>query len=139
MSALPVQITVTIEPITCGACGVWFGVEAGMLAGRRKDGESFWCPRGCKIKYGEFENARLKRQLEAKERVLQAQREDNARVRQQRDHYERSARTYRGHLTRVRKRVGNGVCPCCNRTFKQLAVHMERQHPAYRAPAEAAR
>lgn len=136
MSAVPVQVTVTIEPITCGSCGVWFGVEATMLAGRRKDGDWFWCPRGCKIHYGDFENARLKRELEARERWLQAERDDLARIRKQRDHYERSARTYRGHLTRVRKRIGNGVCPCCQRTFKQLAAHMERQHPSYREPVE---
>lgn len=136
MSALPLQITVTIEPVACGNCGVWFGVEAKMLAGRRKDGENFWCPRGCKIHYGEFENAQLQRQLQAKERALQAERDANARARQQRDHYERSARTYRGHLTRVRKRIGNGVCPCCQRTFTNLARHMQGQHPHYAEPVK---
>lgn len=139
MSAEVVQATITIEPITCGSCGVWFGVESSMLRSRRQDGGSFWCPKGCEIRFGDFENARLKRELEAKERVLQAERQDNARVRNLRDHYERSARTYRGHLTRIRKRVGNGVCPCCHRTFKQLAAHMKSQHPAYAKPVERAK
>ena len=44
---------------------------------------------------------------------------------------ERSAAAYKGHLTRVKRRVGNGVCPCCNRTFKNLADHMTTKHPDY--------
>jgi hypothetical protein len=24
-----------------------------------------------------------------------------------------------------------GVCPCCNRTFQQLARHMKAKHPGY--------
>ncbi len=32
---------------------------------------------------------------------------------------------------RTRKRVGSGVCPCCSRTFQQLARHMKAKHPAY--------
>lgn len=27
--------------------------------------------------------------------------------------------------------VGAGVCPCCNRTFKNLARHMAGQHPGF--------
>ena len=115
---------------------MWFGLESSMLRARRTDGKTFHCPMGCSIGYGDHENARLKRELEAKERVLQAERAENARVRYFRDHYKRSAQTYRGHLTKVRKRVGNGVCPCCGRTFKQLAAHMKSQHPAYGKPIE---
>lgn len=29
-------------------------------------------------------------------------------------------------------RVGAGVCPCCKRTFQQLARHMKCKHPKYR-------
>ena len=44
---------------------------------------------------------------------------------------ERSHSATRGHVTRQKKRAAAGVCPCCNRTFKQLARHMERKHPNY--------
>lgn len=44
---------------------------------------------------------------------------------------ERSVSAYKGVVTRTKKRVGNGVCPCCNRTFKDLARHMAGQHPEY--------
>lgn len=53
-------------------------------------------------------------------------------------HEERSHSTTRGHLTRERKkkeqletRAANGVCPCCHRTFKQLARHMKTKHPDF--------
>jgi len=44
---------------------------------------------------------------------------------------ERSRASTRGHLTRLKKRVAKGVCPCCNRTFRDLARHMESKHPNY--------
>lgn len=38
---------------------------------------------------------------------------------------------YKGQVTKVKRRVSKGVCPCCNRTFENLARNMESQHPAY--------
>ena len=29
---------------------------------------------------------------------------------------------------RMRERVMNGVCPCCNRTFQNLREHMKSEH-----------
>lgn len=34
-------------------------------------------------------------------------------------------------LAKHRKRTANGVCPCCKRSFVQLARHMKSQHPSY--------
>lgn len=33
--------------------------------------------------------------------------------------------------TRQRKRSAAGVCPCCNRSFVQLARHMKAKHPEH--------
>lgn len=33
--------------------------------------------------------------------------------------------------TRTRKRIAGGACPCCNRTFTNLARHMNGQHPDF--------
>lgn len=49
-------------------------------------------------------------------------------------HEERSHAATKGHLTRQRRRVANGVCPCCNRSFPQLERHMKSQHPDYVKP-----
>jgi hypothetical protein len=32
---------------------------------------------------------------------------------------------------RLAKRAANGVCPCCGRSFVQLARHMKVKHPTY--------
>ena len=32
-------------------------------------------------------------------------------------------------LTRLQKRIHAGVCPCCNRTFTNVARHMKTKHP----------
>jgi len=37
----------------------------------------------------------------------------------------------KGQLTKTKRRVANGVCPCCNRTFADLSAHMHGQHPEY--------
>lgn len=33
--------------------------------------------------------------------------------------------------TRTRNRIAAGVCPCCNRTFQNLADHMRTLHADY--------
>lgn len=35
---------------------------------------------------------------------------------------------------RLKKRVKNGVCPCCTRSFTNLRRHISTKHPDYAAP-----
>jgi len=37
----------------------------------------------------------------------------------------------KGVITKIKKRVHNGVCPCCNRSFVNLNRHMKTKHPDY--------
>lgn len=130
MSALPRTVMIMLEPVCCCVCGMWFGLDSTFRQRAGDDSDVwFYCPQGHKQHFTVSKVTKLERELELKARSLQIARE-------QRDHQERRARTYRGHLTRIRRRVGNGVCPCCKRTFKQLASHMQRQHPEYGQPVE---
>ena len=43
----------------------------------------------------------------------------------------RAHRATKGQLTKARKRIGKGVCPCCNRHFANVERHMTTQHPDY--------
>jgi hypothetical protein len=36
---------------------------------------------------------------------------------------------------RLKQRVAAGVCPCCNRTFTNLAEHMAGQHAEFQLEA----
>lgn len=42
----------------------------------------------------------------------------------------------RGVTTRIKNRVKHGVCPCCQRTFRQLAAHMKSKHPDFVSTTE---
>lgn len=86
---------------------------------------SIYCPLGhTHIRAGKGEAEKLRERLERESLSLAATRDLLA-------HEERSHAATRGHLTRTKKRVAHGVCPCCNRTFKQLAAHMKNKHPEY--------
>jgi hypothetical protein len=34
-------------------------------------------------------------------------------------------------IKRIKKRAAAGTCPCCQRSFSNMATHMKRQHPDY--------
>lgn len=95
-----------------------------------RDVTGIYCPLGHSyVPAGKSEADKLREQLERERQRLTATRDLLA-------HEERSHAATRGHLTRTKKRVGNGVCPCCGRMFQQLARHMKAKHPGYEAEAE---
>ena len=87
----------------------------------------FHCPNGHSLHYTETLREKLDRQKRAteyaKNRAISWMDQCGA--------AERSGRATKGHVTRLKKRVAAGVCPCCNRTFKDLARHMKSKHPDY--------
>jgi len=74
------------------------------------------------------ERDRLVQRLAEKDDRITALREDVAAA-------ERRGAAARGQVTKLRNRVGHGVCPCCNRTFGNLARHMNTKHPTFTAEA----
>lgn len=119
----------TVEAIDCFVCGLVFGIDSRFVSRRRKDGRTFYCPNGHGQHFTETEEVRLERRLKS----LEAQ---NTHLQDQRDAAERSARAYKGQVTKIKRRVGNGVCPCCSRTFADLGRHMAGQHPTYKDGAQ---
>jgi hypothetical protein len=123
---MPKTITYSgvLTVLDCGACHISFAIPRDMLTARQADGRDFWCPNGCKIHYFETENAKLKAKLEREQR-WRKDAETSARAA-----YDQ-AQAAEGHVTRIKRRVGNGVCPCCNRHFANVERHMNSQHPGY--------
>jgi hypothetical protein len=108
----------------CYKCGVDFASP--LIAARRDDGETFYCPNGHAQHFTETEAQRLRRRLESAERDTEWQRN---RVRT----IEKKLIAQRGQTTKARNklaRVHHGVCPECNRSFRQLAAHMKTKHGA---------
>lgn len=122
----------TFETITCFKCGITFAVPASVRRRWLDSGDSFYCPNGHSQHYTESTVEKQKKEIERlrKEKEWAEQAKYNAL--DQADHAERRASAMKGVNTKIKKRIGNGVCPCCNRTFKNLASHMETKHPKYK-------
>jgi len=112
-------------------CGRVFAVSEATNDWMREKGGSIYCPAGHLIRYGKSNEQELRDELTRERARLDQTRAMLETVRQQRNHQERRAQTYKGHLTRTKRRIAAGVCPCCHRTFQALARHMKNQHPAY--------
>lgn len=134
----------TLVVVECATCHVTYAIpesfnkSALKWRGDRKDGRGWkiCCPFGHQWWYvGETETEKLKRQ-----RDYQADRA--ARLAAERDqaeadaHAQKSVKTrFKNERDRIKARIAAGVCPCCNRSFKDVKRHMASQHPDY---AEAA-
>jgi DNA repair exonuclease SbcCD ATPase subunit len=87
----------------------------------------------------ETEAARLKKELEAERKRLEFARNAERVQREEAERLGHQLIAARGQMTKLRNRVGKGVCPCCNRSFENLKRHMVSKHPDYAAgelPAE---
>jgi hypothetical protein len=139
LQTLTIERKLNLTTETCSSCGTLFAMEETLQKERLADKRSFFCPNGHSLSYvGKSETEKLREQLEAERRARQRIEQDNAYQRDQRreaeeraQHERHRANGYKGHATRITKRAKAGVCPCCNRTFQQLARHMQTQHPTF--------
>lgn len=131
---------VTLTVIDCGECGGTYAINERYREQKYQEGGSWKCPY-CHTWWGyanNNENARLKRELAEKERVieernrsLQWSRDEARRAEARAETDRRRAAAFKGQTTKLKRRVAGGVCPCCTRTFQNLARHMKGQHPEY--------
>lgn len=122
-----------MELKNCPVCFIVYAAPVQLMNARRRDGEAFYCPNGHSLSFKDNENDRVRRE---RDRLKQ----ENARLedavaaqRRNREAAERQAAAYKGQATKLRARVSNGVCACCNRSFANLRRHMETQHPTFKA------
>lgn len=109
----------------CCTCGMPFAMTQDFHNQKLKDHETFYCPKGHPQHYtGKSQEQKLKEQLARKQEQLDAQQARAARLEQQQKQVTRSYK-------KMRERVKNGVCPCCNRTFQNLMDHMKTEHPDF--------
>ncbi|MCA1832584.1 MAG: hypothetical protein LC750_07605 [Actinobacteria bacterium] len=125
-------ITYTEELVTVVCtCGINFAVPRALksqaLDHRGPSGKHIYCPLGHLWHYsGKTEADKLREQLATERTRIEFWREEaEAKAKQ--------LRTTKGQLTKARKRAQAGVCPCCNRSFVQLARHMKSKHPGFEA------
>lgn len=109
------QRTVQLAIVDCCECGVLYGIPKTLDTELRRLGENggTCCPNGHRWVYSESAENQIRA---AEARAVHA--EDQLRAAERR-------------MDQLRKRAANGVCPCCHRTFQQLARHMTAKHPDY--------
>ena len=122
--------------VTCGAagCGQTFGMTTSFYRQVRASHETWYCPSGHPRAYlGESaveREQRLRKRAEESARFARASRDAAL---DQAEAAERSARAFKGHVTRLRNRIANGVCPVpsCRRSFENVRRHITGQHPEW--------
>lgn len=127
MAFQTITFTEQVQLVTmeCGECHIVFAIPSDLRERAKVDSRvSFYCPNGHGRVFSRTRVQELEEQLRVKESEVRL-------ANSARDTFRVKADKERKSRQRIEKRVANGVCPCCKRTFKQLAAHMHTKHPEY--------
>lgn len=115
--------------VTCGCgCDLQFAMTRIFYNHTKESGCTWYCPKGHARSWSGPTTTQKLEAAEARQRALKDQLEAA----------EAEAEATRVKLIRDRHRFANGVCPCCNRSFENVARHMKTKHPDF-DPAELGR
>lgn len=110
----------------CGTCGVFSTCPEIVYEQHRMEGGYHHCPNGHTWGWSKenCEREKLRRERDRlKQREAQLLDENKAAA-------DRAIKA-EGAERRLKKRMAAGTCPCCQRTFSNMAQHMKRQHPEF--------
>jgi hypothetical protein len=142
LNTLTMEATTQLVVETCCVCNMIFAMPREFMERmRRNHRENFSCPAGHEQHYtGKTEAQKLRDELESeRRRVIQAQssrdlawkivNSQTADLQAER----RSKAATKGHLTRMRNKVANGVCPVpgCHRHFDNVQAHLKSKHEGW--------
>lgn len=131
-STITLNGTFVTETCCHDGCHVTFAMSDELYRARRNDHGWFYCPNGHRMRYAsESDLERAQREARVAADALARERARHDQTRADRDHQVRRVAAANGRVTRIKNRVVAGVCPCCNRTFENLARHMASKHPKY--------
>lgn len=132
MTELDLLRSVQLTTMNCKKCGGTYAINEHYRADRQANGGSWSCPYCQRTwSYTESGNDRLKRELKAAQNDAAWQKTLKNRANKWAKRAEHQRRGEKAAKTRIKNRVKNGVCPCCNRTFQNLMRHMKSQHPKW--------
>lgn len=126
---MSISMFVTVVETSCTICSIPFAVSKTYWDHGQERGGDLYCSAGHCMTFGtgslekaKQEAVRLRAQLDQAKAHAES--------------LERSRNALKGEVTKVKKRVGKGVCPCCNRHFANVERHMQTQHPDLASTAE---
>lgn len=113
-----IQVGIQLEVRECPDCSILYGVPLGFIKNRRNDHVLFYCPNGHGRYFPQMnDEEKLRKQLtEAMARETRLKEELVAKEKE---------------TKRIQRRIKNGVCPDCKRTFSNLKRHMESEHKTH--------
>ena len=120
---ITVPTTIVYETIECAVCGHLMALPTTFVRNRRDDHKGFYCPNGHSNYFAAQSEADRLREEKARA-ISQLDQERAARY---------DAEHGRAKVERKLARVAKGVCPECQRTFRNLARHMKCKHVKARA------
>lgn len=130
------ETTVQLKMTTCW-CGTPFMLPGTLLDSAVNGGHTIHCPHGHTLHWKDTEADKLRRE---RDRLKQ----DAARLEDEKRQAwaTASAQSERAQKAeaankRLKKRTAAGSCPCCKRTFSNMAEHMKHQHPGFVADSGA--
>lgn len=119
-----------LAAVECCACGITFAMPSSMQRRLYSDGGNFYCPSGHSQRYTKTEIQRLREKLDEQTRQATTQAERALQA-------EAETAKLQKKLKQQQRRHAAGTCPCCKRTFQQLARHIRAKHPGSAAEASA--
>lgn len=127
---ITIESKTTVRLLDCSECGGHIALTPNLERTLRESHATFYCPIGHHQYFPAKTDAeRLRDALHAadieKSRLAKSVREAEMLAN---DAVFRQALAER-ETARLKKRARAGVCPCCNRTFVQLARHIKTKHP----------
>lgn len=106
-------------------CGISFAVPAWWHKGKRETHAWFHCPNGHRQHFS------AESDLEKMRRERDMARQEIARVEQAAAEQRQRAERAEKEAKKLKKRASSGTCPCCQRSFSNMATHMRKQHPTF--------
>lgn len=120
--------------ITCWKCKTRYCLPRVLYtAAKASDDISFHCPYGHSAHYpsGPTDEDKLRQERDRLRQQLAQKDDEISRQRDMREGVERRLSAAKGQVTKIKNRVGHGICPCCSRSFENLARHMASKHAGY--------
>lgn len=125
-----------METIVCYSCAIPFAVPSSFKRNLQANQENFYCPNGHRQHYSKSTESILKEKIDKLEKQKAEESQyfkDLLFIKSKRiEESKKEIKVLKAKNTIKRKklkRVKNGVCPCCNRSFQNLMDHMKNQHP----------
>lgn len=126
-----ITLDARLETTTCWSCGIEFAMPEYFVTERREDKKPFYCPNGHSAVFTESTAQRLQKELDAAKARLVNERNAREWAEKQMRIARQQEKTAKTRERNLRKRVGAGVCPVCQRSFKQVRSHMAHKHPEF--------